>query len=85
MREGGKVVKKNEEKGGFLLARETGKAMAAVSHPRMQVISHTVVDGRTLVALWGSNGNRNCMQCISSKVSLLFGMEASSVDLISMN
>ena len=78
-------MEENEEKGGLLLAWKTGKGHGHVSHPRMQVISHTVVDGRTLVALWGSNGNRNCMQCISSKVSLLFGMEASSVDLISMN
>ena len=77
-------MEENEEKGGFLLACRTGKGHGHVSHPRMQVISHTVVDGRTLVALWGSNGKPQ-LQCISSKVSLLFGMEASSVDLISMN
>ena len=52
MREGGKVVEENgEKKGGFLLAWRTGKGHGRASHPRMQVISHTVVDGRTLVAL----------------------------------
>ena len=81
-------MEENEEKGGLLLAWRTGKGHGHVSHPRMQVISHTVVDGHWLHC-GEVTATATAMQCISSKVNLLFGMEASSVDpftaLISMN